>query len=438
MLNQYKKLLTQLIAFKSVSTDKSFKPEIDKTADFLNDLLKENSFESRIIKGYSNPIVVASYIADPKYKTCLIYGHYDVQPADKSEGWHSEPFALTEDKGRLIARGVVDNKGQIAIHLTSVFKLIKESNLGYNIKFMIEGDEETGSSHLESFLKDHQNLLKADFTIVSDGEIVSQIPVIETGFRGGFDIHLTLKTSEIDLHSGLYGGAAPNCAHEAAKLLSKIFDENNRVAIPDFYNNVDQISQEISKNNQNVPFDFQEYQKMTCTKALLTEPEYDFCTQVGLRPTVQITGLESGYNGEGYRNSLPPKATVKLNFRLVKSQKIEEVIGGVKKFIKENLPDYVDYEIKVGNQFEGIKLTIDNEYVVKAIDILEKAYNQKPLFKYCGGGLPIITFFNDVLKLKQVIVPLGNEDCAMHAVHENFRLDNIEKGLKFSYDFLKK
>lgn len=434
-MENYKKLLKEFIAIKSISTSGEYKSEINRAAAWLQTTFTSNGFEVEVIEGYDNPIVVASYVASSDYETCLIYGHYDVQPAQKEDGWVNDPFDLTERDGRLYARGAIDNKGQVLIHMSTVFELIKENKLKYNIKFMIEGNEETGSPHITQFLEDNKDKLAADFVVLSDGEIKGDYPTIAIGFRGGFNTTLEITSSSTDLHSGLYGGAAPNSATEMAKFIAGLYNPDGSITIPGFYEDVDEITSEIEERNKKLPFDLDEYKRVSGTQQLLTE-EYDFYTQTGLRPAVITTGLQSGYTGEGYRNGVPSKTIAKINFRLVKSQNPQEIMDSFVQYVKSELPSYIDYTLDTQDPYDGIKLNPDNNYIKKAEGILLKVYGKdQVVFEYSGGGLPIVTLFDELMGIPQVIVNLANEDCGMHAPNENFNLDIAKKGMAFSKDF---
>ncbi|MDQ3239422.1 MAG: M20/M25/M40 family metallo-hydrolase, partial [bacterium] len=377
MLENYKKLLTQFVQFKSISTTSQYQNEIIQTAKWLNKIFQEQKFDSQIIQGYDNPIILAHHQANPSYKTCLIYGHYDVQPAEKSDGWESDPFELTETQGRLFARGAIDNKGQVLVHIASIFNLINENKLGYNITFMIEGNEETGSPHLEKFILDNQSLLQSDFVMLSDGEITANKPVVELGFRGGANATITLTTATNDLHSGIYGGIAPNAALEMSKLLNSVYDQNNRITVPHFYDDVSEIDQ-----SNTIPFDITEYQKITGAKAISKEPEFDEYSCVGLRPSIQITGIQSGYTQQGYRNGIPFQTVAKINFRLVKNQNPEQILKLFKQHLQDTLPSYVDYQLETSDPYHGVKLDVKNEYVDKAIKLLTLHFKETPILKY--------------------------------------------------------
>ena len=222
------------IPIPPVSTDPKYKEDIEDTVDWLEDLFEDHSFEEEVFKGYGHPIVYASYEKDPSLETCLVYGHYDVQPAQKSDGWDSDPFELTENDGKYVGRGIVDNKGQVLVHMHSVFELIKEGKLNYNVKFLIEGDEETGGMGIGILLKDKKELFAADCVMISDGEMPYR-PVLTASFRGTFNATVAYKTADNNLHSGLYGGAVPNAAEELSRLIAKMHDEDMVSRVDGFY-----------------------------------------------------------------------------------------------------------------------------------------------------------------------------------------------------------
>jgi acetylornithine deacetylase/succinyl-diaminopimelate desuccinylase-like protein len=430
MTSTYLTLLKEFLAFPSISTDPQYQQNITQTAQWLAQTFQDHHFDTQVITGYSNPIVIASYLANPNHPTCLIYGHYDVQPASQDEGWQSDPFQLHITDTYLYGRGVIDNKGQVLIHIAAIFELIEQQKLQYNIKFMLEGNEETGSPTLAKFISEHQKELRSDFILISDGEITADHPVIELGFRGGFNSTLTLRSASNDLHSGIYGGAAPNSAFEMTKLLSKLFDSQNRITIPGFYDDVEPLD-----GRMRIPFDQTTYSQITGAKTLLTEPATDFYNQVGLRPTLQITGLQSGYVGDGYRNSIPHQSTVKINARLVQKQNPQTIIKFLRTWISNNLPDYLQHQLQVSAPYEGIKLDVENPFIHKAAAILAETYATEVYYKYSGGGLPVVTTFHQIFGVPQLLIPFANEDCAMHGANENFNLELAQKAYQFSQSF---
>ena len=439
LYSDYKKLLGEFITFESVSTDPVFKPKIRATANWLKSVFEKNGFSVHIVEGYGNPIVVAHYTVHQLLKTCLIYGHYDVQPASKEDGWKSDPFTLRESKGRLIARGAVDNKGQVSIHMATIFSLIKKKSLNYNVTFLIEGDEESGTGDIAGFLKENRDLIASDFVLISDGEISACYPTLEAGFRGVLNATLTINTSDRDLHSGLYGGAVPNAAHELTIMLDKLFDEESyTVSIPGFYENVPDVSKSQLTDSKNLPFSLSGVKSVTGIKNMLLEKGHNFHTQVGFRPTVQVTGLSSGYTGVGFRNSVPHTATAKLNFRLVPEQDPREIAKKVSLYIKQISPKHAEVIFKAGESSKGVRLDVENEYTGNVKKMMEKIYKKKVLVKHCGATLPIVTEIDRLLGVPQILAPLANEDCRMHAVDENYEIGHARKALALSWSLFEK
>jgi acetylornithine deacetylase/succinyl-diaminopimelate desuccinylase-like protein len=234
----------------------------------------------------------------------------------------------------------------------------------------------------------------------------------------------------------LYGSAAPNAIHELTKVIASLYDKENKIAIPGFYDNVLPITQEILDNNKTIPFSQEEYQRITTRKAMLVQDNYDFYTQIGLLPAIEVSGIQAGYMGQGYRNAIPGQASAKINFRLVKNQEAQQIIELVKKHIRAVLPEYADFEFITSDPYQGIVLDVNNEYTQKAKAILESVWAKPAILKYNGGGLPITTYFGQVLKIPQVLIPFANEDCNMHGANENFDLAYLEKAISFSQRFL--
>lgn len=435
MLDIYKKVATKLVALKSVSMDSSFKEECKKTAEFLVELLQSYGVDAKTMPTIDNgnPVVFGSYIVDPKAETCLIYGHYDVQPASKEDGWDSDPFTLTEKDDRFYGRGIMDDKCQFLIHILTIGKLIKEKKLRYNVKFLFEGEEEIGSKHIEPFIEANKELLSCDFIFFSDDEMVHGKPTVELSTRGIVNATLTIKTSTNEVHSGIFGGAIPVATHELSKFISGLFDENQHLTIEGFYDDVDPID-----GSYRIPFDLEAFRQNTGAKNVHTEKGYDFYTQTGLLPAVTITGMYGGYIQEGHKSIVPSSATAKLNFRIVKSQKPEKVIALIKKHVEKVMPDYVDYEISFSEMSYPVKTEKENEYVQRAIEVLRAVFGEDPLYKFVGGTEPILLFFQEILKKPIVAIPFANEDGHMHGINENFTIKNIEKGFEFSNAFFGK
>ncbi len=436
MINQiytrYHSLLSQLLSFKSVSTDPMYQKELTQAASWLSDLFTSEGFESRLVTGYDNPIILAHLEIDPELPTILIYGHYDVQPAAIEEGWRSEPFKLDTTHDRLVGRGVVDNKGQIMIHIATIIHLIENDSLRYNVTFFIEGNEETGSSRLSQFVKDYADELKADYVLISDGEILEDLPMIEVGLRGAINAAIELRTLSNDLHSGIYGGAAPNAAHEAARLITGLVDTEGKILIDGFYDGVQEPTKDELKNNRAIPFSLENHTKITGSKYPFNGSKYDIHTQTGLVPSLEVTGIQSGYVGIGFRNSIAATSVVKLNVRLVEGQSPEKIEKCLAQHLKRVFPEYVEWKLEFDITFPAVKIDT-SDHIFKTIrDILAYVWGCRPVNKYSGGSIPIVSDFQEVLGVPIIMLPLGNEDCNMHGLNENFRVEYIRKGLEIS------
>ena len=423
-------MLREYVAFKSVSTDAAFAPDIDATVKWLTALFKDNGFKVTVLKGpKTNPVVVAEYYVADNLKTKLIYGHYDVQPASLEDGWKSEPFDLVERDGRLVGRGVVDNKGQNFIHIYTAINLIKEKRLGCNLKFMLEGNEETSNPDMTDLVAENAGLLKSDQIIISDGEILGATPTIEESLRGGGNLTLKFTSAKNDLHSGLFGSGVPSATKELIALLAKMLLPDGTVTIPGFYDEVDKIKPEqIERNLALLKID----DPIITGGVKATIGKYDFHTMVGIWPAVEVSGIHAGYTGEGYKNIIPASAFAKINFRLVASQKPEAFVERFKKFVADNTPAYIDYDLTVDKLTYPVKVNVTDPEILKIMAFQEKVYGVKPVIKNVGGGIPVVADFKNVLGIDAFLISLGNNDCNMHGVEENFNIDLVTKGLELS------
>lgn len=439
VLNEFKTELEKYISFKSVSTNAAFLPEINKTASWLSDMFQKHGFKVELLKDKRcNPVVLASYCPDKSKETVLLYGHYDVQPAKQTDGWSSDPFTIVERNKRLVARGIVDNKGQTFIHIFTILKLIKENNLKYNVKFLIEGNEETSNPAMADLIEKNKAKLATDYILISDGEITPSTPTIEYSLRGGFNAKLVYTTAKNNMHSGIYGGAVPNPINELSKLLAKIYDAANTVTIAGFYDGVDDITNLQRKDNKKLMLDVQGMLDNTGVKKLVMEKGMDFHTQTGLRPTIQFSGIKGGYIEEGYANIVPAWAEVRFNFRIVTSQTTQKVMSVFEKFVNQNTPKYIDYSLVFDHVHEPVKIDITSKFANETKKLLSTAFGTEALIKPVGGAIPVVGDFKKLLGKDSLLISLGNDDCNMHGVNENFRLESIEKGLRFSKLFFGK
>lgn len=436
---EYIRLLSKLVSFKSISTDPAYHKDIELVVTWLKTLLVTNGFAVKLLKGPStNPVIFAHKTVDPKTETVLLYGHYDVQPATKSDGWESDPFTLTQKAGSLIGRGVVDNKGQFLIHLATILHLNQSGKLKYNVKILLEGNEETANEDLAVLVKKHRRELAADKILISDGELSGDTPVIDTSFRGGFNIKVTYTTANTPVHSGIFGGAIPNAAYELTKTLAKLYNTKNKVSFSDFYNGVQKPTRDQIANNIRSFSGFEAIKKSIGVRKNLTEKGVDFLTQTGLRPTIQISGLKAGYIGDGFANIVPSTAEVRMNVRTAPTQDYKKAQVALIKFLDKNTPAYVRMTYQVVGGHQGISFPTNTLQAQEIKLLLEKSHGKKAIFKNVGGAIPVVADFKHIFGKDTVSVGLGNEDCNMHGINENFKIDLVKKGLKFSQLFFSK
>jgi len=432
---EYTQLLKKFIAFKSISTDPVFAKECRETAKWLKDVFKESGFKTKLLKGDSaHPVVFASYVVDPTYETILVYGHYDVQPAEKSDGWDSDPFKLTETKTQLVARGAIDNKGQVMVHIYTVLDLIKKGKLSYNVKFLIEGNEESGNEDLPILLKENKDLVSCDHIMVSDGETINDRPTMDLTFRGGGNIKVAYRTAPNAFHSGIWGGAVPSASQAMTEMLATLKDKNNKVNVSNFYKDAPKITDAQRKNNKGLGT-AAGIKKLGGLKALLCEKGNDFFTQTGLRPALEISGISTGYTGIGFQNIVPDYADARINVRTVIGQKTSDVMKSIANHIKKNTPKYVEMVIELDGHGDAVGFPVDTPIALHVQALLEKTYKKKIAFNHCGGSIPIFSDFKHTLKKNVLSVSMAGDDCNMHGVHENFKISLLKKALKFSEAF---
>lgn len=433
---KYIQMLNKFISFKSISTDIQFKDECVDTSEWLIRLFKNASFDVVIDNGeHTNPLIMAKYVVDPSLETILIYGHYDVQPAQQSDGWKSDPFSVEMRDGRIIARGAVDNKGQVLIHIFTVLKLIEEGKLKHNVVFMIEGNEESGNDDIEQQLAKHKDFLSSDYVLISDGEIVKNRPTMEASFRGGSNIKFSVRTAPNNFHSGIYGGAVPSAALVISQMLSKLKDEKNIIQVPGFYDGC-VLDENQMKMNSSLASE-EEILSLSGVHTLLTEQGIDFYSQTGLRPTLEISGLHSGYTGVGYLNIVPATAEARINIRTVVGQNTQDIVDKVRDYLADICPPYASFEFEQESVSEPIKLDVHSQKAKEIKKILEDVYGEEVAIKNVGGSIPIVASFKNQ-GMNVISVSLANEDCNMHGVDENFNIELINKGLQFSERFFGK
>ncbi len=424
--------LFDLIRIPSVSSLERHKPDMHRAAEYWKKILLEAGADhATIYPTPGNPVVYAERIIDPSKSTILVYAHMDVMPADPIEKWVSDPFEPVIRDGKIWARGANDDKGQSFIHAKAFEYLVRSNTLPCNKKFMIEGEEEIGSTNLKKFCEDHKEMLKADVILVSDtGMIAKDTPSITSGLRGLAYWEVEVTGPDRDLHSGLFGGAVANPINELCKLVSKMTDAQNRITIPGFYDDVIEVSKEERLKLSQNPFDEIKYKEAINVKELMGEEGYTTSERTGIRPTFDVCGIWGGYTGEGSKTILPSKAYAKISSRLVPDQDHEKIAGMFKEYFESIAPKSVKVDVKIHHGGQGYLCPIDHPAYLAAEKAYFKVYGKMPVPVRSGGSIPIVSTFEKVLGIKTILMGFGLESDAIHSPNENFQLVNFFNGIR--------
>lgn len=431
--------LFSLIRIPSVSSHSHRQNEILQCAQHWKKLLLQAGVDSaELLTTKGNPVVFAQKILNPQLPTILVYGHYDVMPAEPLDMWVTPPFEPEIRDARIFARGADDDKGQSFMHAKAFEYMVQSGHLNCNVKFLIEGEEEIGSPSLEDFCLQNKNLLKCDTILVSDTSMLGVgKPSITTGLRGLAYWQIEVSSANRDLHSGIFGGAVANPITELTKILAQLIDNDGRIAIPHFYDDVLEITDEERQLIAQIPFDENEYKSNLNVSQLFGETGFSTIERTGIRPSLDICGIWGGYTGEGSKTVLPSKAFAKLSARLVPNQKYEVIAELVSNHIRKITPKYVNVEIVKLHGAECYVCPIDSI----AYKAAEKAYNKtfgiRPLPVRRGGSIGVVPVFEKVLDVKPVLMGFGLESDAIHSPNENFPVDLFLKGIETIVEFYK-
>jgi acetylornithine deacetylase/succinyl-diaminopimelate desuccinylase-like protein len=432
-------LLFEFLRFPSVSTKAGHAPQMRACAQWIEALLRHGGFKAEVCETGGHPAVLAHGPDAPGKTTVLIYGHYDVQPEEPLSLWTSPPFEPAIRNKRVFARGSTDNKGQILAHLLGAIHLLREEGaLPVNLIFLIEGEEETGSTHLDDFIRARRNDLRCDVIAISDtGMVAEGYPTLTQSLRGIAAMELFLRGPATDLHSGIFGGAVVNPAAALVKILAALHDAHGRVAVPGFYDDVATIPSAEREMLASLPISEADYQRETGVLLLGGEAGYSSLERIGIRPTAEINGLTSGYQGEGTKTVLPATASAKLTFRLVPNQKPDRVLNLVEIHLQNLLPPGVEMEIVRGHGGMPYVLDLKSPWCGAALRALEQTFGQKPALMREGGSIPIVQTFRDLLGSDTLLLGLAAPDCKAHAPDENFPIENFEAGIRLHQNLLR-
>jgi acetylornithine deacetylase/succinyl-diaminopimelate desuccinylase-like protein len=438
-INKFQEELFQLLRIPSVSTDSNHKADVKKAAEFLIDQLENIGLDKVTLhETPGHPIVTAEKCPHPDRPTVLIYGHYDVQPSDPDHLWETLPFEPTVKNGRVYARGASDDKGQSFTHLKSVESYLKTgTELPVNVKFILEGEEEIGSPNLVPFIKKNKDLLSCDMVLISDTAMFGEDqPSITYGLRGLAYMEIHVTGPNRDLHSGVYGGAVENPANVLCEIIAKLKNEDGIIQIPGFYNDVEPLTPEMREAYKKLPHDDEAYKKDLNLKALHGEKGYITLERSSARPTLDVNGLWSGYQGEGAKTVLPARAGAKVSMRLVPDQDPDKISKLFAEHVKSLAPDTVTVDVQAHHGGHPVVIDLDFYGLKAAAKAFEDIYDKDVLFSREGGSIPIVADFKKVLGVNSILMGFGLTKDALHSPNESFSLKDFHRGIKTSARFL--
>ena len=430
--------LIELLKIPSISADPAYKADVLNCAEAVAKAMEDAGSDNiEICETAGYPIIYGEKIIDINLPTVLVYGHYDVQPADPLELWTSGPFEPVIKKtdvhpeGAIFARGACDDKGQFYMHVKAFELMMKTDSLPCNIKFMIEGEEEVGSNNLSTFVKENKQRLKCDTILISDtGIIANDTPSITTGLKGLSYLEVEVTGPNRDLHSGLYGGAVANPINILCEMIAKMKDEKNHIIIPGFYDNVVELSQLERADIARAPFSLDRYKSALDLSDIHGEEGYSTMERTGIRPTLDVNGIWGGYTGEGAKTVIPSKAFAKISMRLVPNQSDEEITNKFTRFFESIAPKSVKVKVIPHHGGEPYVSPTDISAYQAASKAMEITYGKKPVPVRSGGSIPIVALFEAELGVKSILMGFGLDSDAIHSPNEHYGIFNYLKGIE--------
>lgn len=424
--------LLDLLRIPSISADPAYAGDVRRAAEFIANNLRQSGAEQvRLEETAGFPVVYGEKIIDPNAPTVLVYGHYDVQPADPLELWESPPFEPVIKDEIIYARGSCDDKGQVFMHIKAFEAMLATNNLPCNIKFMIEGEEEIGSNNLAIFVANNKDLLQADVILISDTALIANdIPSIDVGLRGLSYLEVTVQGPNRDLHSGVYGGAVANPINILCEMIASMHDEFNQITIPGFYDAVQELSASDRAAMAQTPFDLDAYQKDLGIASVHGEKGYSTLERASIRPTLDVNGIWGGYIGEGAKTVLPSLAHAKISMRLVPNQSSEKITQLFTDHFKSIAPKGVKVTVTPHHGGEAYVMPTDTIAYQAASKALTETFGKEPVPTRGGGSIPVPTVFEKELGIKSVLMGFGLDSDAIHSPNEHFGLFNFYKGIE--------
>jgi acetylornithine deacetylase/succinyl-diaminopimelate desuccinylase-like protein len=427
--------LKSLLRIPSISTLPEHAGDVRFAAENLAREMERIGMEHvQVIPTSGHPLVYGDWLHAAGKPTCLAYGHYDVQPPDPLDEWISPPFEPTERNGNLYARGAVDDKGQMFMHLKALEALFQSSGgrLPINVRVILEGEEEVGGEGIAHFVRQHPEQLQSDFALVSDTEMFAPgLPTLVVGLRGMVYTELEAIGARTDLHSGIYGGAAPNPFVALAQVIAALKDADGRILIPGFYDKVAAPSVDELKAWKSLPFDEEHFRTSEVGSRQLTgEPDFSVLERKWARPTMDVHGMPGGFTGAGAKTVIPAKATAKISFRLVPDMTSQEAFSQYKSYVESLQPKGVDLKVRLIHSGEPIVVRTDNRYIQAATHALHRVFSKETVFIRSGGSIPIVGDFERHLKIPTVLMGFGLPDDNLHAPNEKFNIANFHQGIE--------
>jgi acetylornithine deacetylase/succinyl-diaminopimelate desuccinylase-like protein len=427
--------LKNFLRIPSISTAEEHKGDVRRAAQFVAEELKRIGFENiEVIETKGHPLVYADWLHAEGKPTALCYAHFDVQPVEPLDEWHTPPFEPTERNQNLYARGAVDDKGQLWMEVKAFESLFKahDGKLPINVKVIFEGEEEVGGESIEEYVHNNPEKLKSDFALVCDTELFApDLPTLCVGLRGLVYTEIEARGAATDLHSGVYGGAAPNPLFALSKIISRLKDDNGKILIPGFYEHVKKPTDAELKAWKSLPFNEEEYrQKEVGSNVLTGEEKYSVLYRTWARPTLEVHGMPGGFVAPGAKTVIPAKASAKVSMRLVPDQNADDILKKYTDYVMSLQPKGIQLKIKVHSKGPAIVVGTKNKFVKAATHALHEIFAKDTVYTRSGGSIPIVAQFANDLKIPSVMMGFGLPDDNLHAPNEKFHIPNFYRGVE--------
>lgn len=439
---RFRQELHDFLRIPSISTDPAHAPDMERTAEWLVAHMRSLGLENaKVMPTAGYPVAYGEWLgAGPDKPTVLVYGHYDVVPAEMADGWHTPPFEPVEKDGKIYARGATDDKGQLFIHIKALESYLKTADSApVNVKFLIEGEEEVSSPNLVPFIKEHLDLLRADVCIISDTSMRSiEEPAILHSLRGMTYLEVEVQGPTDDLHSGLWGGAVHNPALALVEILGKLYNPDNTIAVPGFYDDVVPLTTEERAMIAKTDLTEEQYKQSTGVPAIWGDANYNIRERISARPTLDINGLWSGWTGPGPKTIVPAKAGVKLSSRLVGNQDPHKIFEQIKNYIESIAPPTVKVSVRLITTGKAALFSFDIPEMQAASRAYEKAWGAKPVFTRGGGSIPVVAEIADLMGIPVVMMGYGLDDDGLHSPNERFSIEMFHRGVETAIVYLEK